>query len=127
MEKLFTDLEVNSEVDKFYEDWVNRWSYNPDEYEIAHHIAKWAEDKVSEYYEDRLDAAACEYTAKGYATGKKHLTEDLKEELNKRLDLLIDGEGHPEVMKRVEGVIKAYKSILEWLDNESNGISKKDN
>lgn len=84
-------------------------------YDTAHH------------YEDRLDATACAYTAKGYAIGKKHLIEDLKEELNRRLDLFTGDKGDPEVMKRVEGVIKAYKSILEWLDNESNGISKENN
>jgi hypothetical protein len=127
MQNFLTNKEISHEIDNFCETYENKNYYGPDVIEVGRHMAKWAEDKVSEYYEDRLDAAACEYTAKGYATGKKHLTEDLKEELNKRLDLLIDGEGHPEVMKRVEGVIKAYKSILEWLDNESNGISKKDN
>lgn len=38
------------------------------------------------------------------------------EEIEKRLSLLEGGTGHPEVMKRVEGVIKGYKSILSFLD-----------
>ena len=37
-------------------------------------------------------------------------------EIEKRLSLLEGGTGHPEVMKRVEGVIKGYKSILSFLD-----------
>jgi hypothetical protein len=38
------------------------------------------------------------------------------EEIEKRLSLLEGGTGDPEVMKRVEGVIKGYKSILSFLD-----------
>ena len=37
-------------------------------------------------------------------------------EIKGRLSLLEGGTGHPEVMKRVEGVIKGYKSILAFLD-----------
>lgn len=37
-------------------------------------------------------------------------------EIEKRLSLLEGGTGHPEVVKRVEGVIKGYKSILSFLD-----------
>ena len=37
-------------------------------------------------------------------------------EIKGRLSLLEGGTGHPEVMKRVEGVIKGYKSILTFLD-----------
>ena len=37
-------------------------------------------------------------------------------EIEKRLSLLEGGTGDPEVMKRVEGVIKGYKSILSFLD-----------
>ena len=37
-------------------------------------------------------------------------------EIEKRLSLLEGGTAHPEVMKRVEGVIKGYKSILSFLD-----------
>lgn len=38
------------------------------------------------------------------------------EEIEKRLSLLENGTGDSEVMKRVEGVIKGYKSILSFLD-----------
>lgn len=37
-------------------------------------------------------------------------------EIEKRLSLLENGTGDSEVMKRVEGVIKGYKSILSFLD-----------
>lgn len=37
-------------------------------------------------------------------------------EIEKRLSLLEGGTGHPEVVKRVEGVIKGYKSILSFID-----------
>lgn len=37
-------------------------------------------------------------------------------EIEGRLSLLEGSTGHPEVVKRVEGVIKAYKSILSFLD-----------
>jgi hypothetical protein len=63
---------------------------------------------------------ACEYTAKGYTTGKKHLIEDLKEELNRRLNLSIN-------TKRAEGIKLAYFSLLEWLENESNRLPKENN
>ena len=36
-------------------------------------------------------------------------------EIEKRKELLENGTGHPEVMKRVEGVIKAYNSILSFI------------
>ena len=38
------------------------------------------------------------------------------DEIKKRLSLLENGTGDSEVMKRVEGVIKGYKSILSFLD-----------
>ena len=118
MQNFLTNKEISHEIDNFCEDWVNRWSYNPDEYDIAHHIAKWAEDKVSEYYEDRLDAAACEYTAKGYATGKKHLIEDLKEELNEIINWLSNGDEHSEI----QSIINGYKATLMRLDKENNKV-----
>ena len=37
-------------------------------------------------------------------------------EIKGRLSLLEGGTGHPDVMKRVEGVINGYKSILTFLD-----------
>ena len=37
-------------------------------------------------------------------------------EIKRRLSLLEGGTGHPEALKRVEGVIKGYKSILSFLD-----------
>lgn len=37
-------------------------------------------------------------------------------EIKRRLSLLESGTGHPEVVKRVDGVIKGYKSILSFLD-----------
>lgn len=37
-------------------------------------------------------------------------------EIEGRLSLLEGSTGHPEVVKRVEGVIKAYKSILSFLE-----------
>jgi hypothetical protein len=37
-------------------------------------------------------------------------------EIEKRLSLLENGTGDSEVMKRVEGVIKGYKSILSFLN-----------
>lgn len=36
--------------------------------------------------------------------------------IEKRLSLIENGTGDSEVMKRVEGVIKGYKSILSFLD-----------
>lgn len=44
-------------------------------------------------------------------------------EIEKRLSLLEGGTGDPEVMKRVEGVIKGYKSILSFLATlETKGV-----
>ena len=43
--------------------------------------------------------------------------EELKTELNKRIELLENGDAHPEVMKRVEGVIKGYKATLSIIDS----------
>lgn len=37
-------------------------------------------------------------------------------EIERRLSLLENGTGDSEVMKRVEGIIKGYKSILSFLD-----------
>ena len=37
-------------------------------------------------------------------------------DIEKRLSLFENGTGDSEVMKRVEGVIKGYKSILSFLD-----------
>lgn len=37
-------------------------------------------------------------------------------EIEGRLSLLEGSTGHPEVVKRVEGAIKAYKGILSFLD-----------
>ena len=126
MQNFLTNKEISYEIDNFCETYENENYYGPDVIEVCRHMAKWAEDKVSEYYEDRLDAAACEYTAKGYATGKKHLIEDLKEELNEIINWLSNGDEHSEILK-LESIINGYKAILMWLDNESNGISKKDN
>ena len=44
------------------------------------------------------------------------MKEKIKAELTRRIDLLEHGTGDPEVMKRVEGVIKGYKYVLEFLD-----------
>lgn len=41
----------------------------------------------------------------------------LRKEIERRKKLLENGTGHPEVMKRVEGVIKAYNSILTLIDS----------
>lgn len=41
---------------------------------------------------------------------------DIVAEIEKRLSLLENGISDSEVMKRVEGVIKGYKSILSFLD-----------
>ena len=120
MQNFLTNKEISHEIDNFCETYENENYYGPDVIEVGRHMAKWTEDKVSEYYEDRLDAAACEYTAKGYTTGKKHLIEDLKEELNRRLNLSIN-------TKRAEGIKLAYFSLLEWLENESNRLPKENN
>lgn len=48
---------------------------------------------------------------------RKYIDVDkVKAEIERRKELLGNGTGHPEVMKRVEGVIKAYDSILAFLD-----------
>ncbi len=41
----------------------------------------------------------------------------LKTELNKRIELLENGDAHSEVMKRIEGIIKGYKAILTFIDS----------
>lgn len=41
----------------------------------------------------------------------------LKTELNKRIELLENGDAHSEVMKRVEGIIKSYKATLAIIDS----------
>lgn len=54
------------------------------------------------------------------------MKEKIKAELNRRIDLLEHGTGDPEVMKRVEGVIKGYKYVLEYLDtleDDENSIN----
>ena len=43
--------------------------------------------------------------------------EIIRKEIERRKKLLKNGSGHPEVMKRVEGVISAYDSILVFLDS----------
>ena len=43
--------------------------------------------------------------------------EKLKAEIERRKELLEKGSGHPEVMKRVAGVISAYDSILSFIDS----------
>jgi len=48
---------------------------------------------------------------------KKYIDKSaLVAEIEKRLSLLENGTGNSEVMKRVEGVIKGYKSILSFLN-----------
>ena len=42
---------------------------------------------------------------------------ELKIELNNRIELLENGDAHPEVMKRVEGIIKGYKTALSIIDS----------
>ena len=37
-------------------------------------------------------------------------------EITQRIELLKDGIAHPEVMKRVEGALQAYESILAFID-----------
>ena len=49
--------------------------------------------------------------------GKYIDVEELKTELNKRIELLENGDAHPEVMKRVEGVIQGYKATLSIIDS----------
>lgn len=54
------------------------------------------------------------------------MKEKIKAELNRRINLLEHGTGDPEVMKRVEGVIKGYKYVLEYLDtleDDENSIN----
>ena len=54
------------------------------------------------------------------------MKEKIKAELNRRIDLLEHSTGDPEVMKRVEGVIKGYKYVLEYLDtleDDENSIN----
>lgn len=54
------------------------------------------------------------------------MKEKIKAELTRRIDLLEHGTGDPEVMKRVEGVIKGYKYVLEYLDtleDDENSIN----
>jgi len=38
-------------------------------------------------------------------------------EIERRISILAGGTGHPEVVKRVDGIIKGYKSILFFLDS----------
>ena len=57
--------------------------------------------------------------------------EKLKTELNKRIELLENGDAHSEVMKRVEGVIQGYKATLSIIgslqqDQDLIIINKKD-
>jgi len=44
-------------------------------------------------------------------------SEKLITEIKRRIELLENGTGHPEVMKRVEGVMSAYNSILRFIDS----------
>lgn len=41
--------------------------------------------------------------------------EKLKAEIERRKELLENGTAHPEVMKRVEGALKVYNSILDFI------------
>lgn len=41
----------------------------------------------------------------------------IKQEIEKRINLLKNGEADLEVMKRVEGVLLAYNSIIEFIDS----------
>ena len=41
----------------------------------------------------------------------------LKAEIERRKELLENGTAHPEVMKWVEGVLKGYNSILDFIDS----------
>lgn len=41
----------------------------------------------------------------------------LRKEIERRKELLENGTGHPKVMERVEGAIKAYNSILAFIDS----------
>ena len=41
----------------------------------------------------------------------------IKQEIEKRINLLQNGDADPEVMKRVEGVLLAYNSILEFINS----------
>lgn len=41
----------------------------------------------------------------------------IKKEIKRRINLLKNGEADLEVMKRVEGVLLAYNSILEFIDS----------
>ena len=58
------------------------------------------------------------------------MKEKIKAELTRRIGILEHGTGDPEVMKRVEGVIKGYKYVLEFLDTideEGNTINQNNN
>lgn len=47
---------------------------------------------------------------------RKHIdAERLKNELKKRIELLENGDAHPEVMKRVEGTIEGYRAALSII------------
>ena len=41
----------------------------------------------------------------------------IKQEIERRINLLQNGDADPEVMKRVEGVLLAYNSILQFIDS----------
>ena len=53
--------------------------------------------------------------------------EKLKAEIERRKELLENGTGHPEVMKRVEGVLKGYNSILDFIALQQEQLSLPDN
>lgn len=41
----------------------------------------------------------------------------LKAEIKHRINLISNGDAHPEVMKRAEGILKGYNSILSFIDS----------
>ena len=43
--------------------------------------------------------------------------EKLKAEMERRINLISHGDAHPEVIKRAEGVLKGYNSILDFIDS----------
>ncbi len=49
--------------------------------------------------------------------GKYIDSEKLIANIKRRIELLENGTGNPEVMKRVEGVLKGYNSILSFIDS----------
>ena len=44
------------------------------------------------------------------------IIEQIKAEIERRIETLKGGEAHPEVMKRVEGVLSGYSSLLSFIN-----------